>query len=223
MNDTAVAGWRESKWLALAEFVLVALAMIYRHWLPVSITPYLLLLAWISLRIRKVSWRSVGLCLYRNWTISLSLGIAFGLALEAFELFISQPLLIRLLAKKPDLDAFSALRGNLGTTLLYIGFAWTLAAFGEEMVYRGYLMNRVAGLFHNTRRAWVLSLIIVHVAFGLAHIYQGVTGVLDEGLMGLFLGLLYLRAGRNLAVPIIAHGVSDTIDFLLMFLGKYPV
>ena len=28
--------------------------------------------------------------------------------------------------------------------------------------------------------------------------------------------------GRNLAVPIVAHGVTDTADFLLIFLQQYP-
>jgi membrane protease YdiL (CAAX protease family) len=46
--------------------------------------------------------------------------------------------------------------------------------------------------------------------------------VIDEGLMGLLLGLMYLGSGRNLAVPIVAHGVQDTIDMLLIFRGKYP-
>ena len=100
--------------------------------------------------------------------------------------------------------------------------SWTLAAFGEEMVYRGYLMNRVAGLFRRTRSAWVFSLLLVHVGFGLAHAYQGITGVIDEGLAGLLLGLIYLRTGRNLAVPIVAHGLTDSIDFLLIFFGRYP-
>jgi hypothetical protein len=63
---------------------------------------------------------------------------------------------------------------------------------------------------------------VVHVGFGLAHAYQGLTGILDEGLVGLLLGLVYLGAKRNLAVPIIAHGIGDSIDFLLIFLGKYP-
>jgi uncharacterized protein len=40
--------------------------------------------------------------------------------------------------------------------------------------------------------------------------------------MGLLLGVIYLRTGRNLSVGIVAHGVSDTVDFLLIFLGKYP-
>jgi membrane protease YdiL (CAAX protease family) len=72
------------------------------------------------------------------------------------------------------------------------------------------------------RGAWIVSLIVVHVAFGLAHAYQGITGILDEGLSGLLLGIIYLRTGRNLAVPIIAHGIEDTVDFLLIFFGKYP-
>jgi membrane protease YdiL (CAAX protease family) len=83
-------------------------------------------------------------------------------------------------------------------------------------------MNRVADLLNRTRRAWIVSLIAVHVCFGLAHAYQGVTGVIDEGLMGLLLGLIYLSTGRNLAVPIIAHGLGDSIDLVLMFFGKYP-
>jgi membrane protease YdiL (CAAX protease family) len=90
------------------------------------------------------------------------------------------------------------------------------------MVYRGYLMNRFADLFERVRYKWVFSLLVVHIGFGLAHAYQGITGVVDEGLMGLLLGVMYLRTGRSLAVPIIAHGIQDTIDFVLIFLGKYP-
>ncbi|MFN2515107.1 MAG: type II CAAX prenyl endopeptidase Rce1 family protein [Pyrinomonadaceae bacterium] len=38
---------------------------------------------------------------------------------------------------------------------------WTLAAFGEELVYRGYLMNRVAELACGSSRAWAVSLVVV--------------------------------------------------------------
>lgn len=219
---SAAVGLRANKWLALPELLVVTLIFLLARWLPLSKTPYLLVLASISLAIRKVGWRGVGLCRNRSWAMTLSLGVAAGLALEGLELFVTQPLLVRWLGKQPDLNLFAALRGNLKMALLYVGLAWLLAAFGEEMVYRGYLMNRIADLFNRTPRAWIISLIVVHVGFGLAHAYQGVTGVLDEGLMGLLLGILYLRTGRNLAVPIVAHGLTDSIDFLLMFLGKYP-
>jgi hypothetical protein len=39
---------------------------------------------------------------------------------------------------------------------------------------------------------------------------------------GLLLGALYLACRRNLAAPVIAHGMTDTIDFGLIDLGKYP-
>jgi uncharacterized protein len=222
--SNGAANWRQSKWLAVAELVVVALIFYadFKHLIFFSKTPYLALFAWLSLWARKLRWRDVGLSLFRNWKTTLALGVAAGILMEAFELFVSQPLLVKLLGKNPDLEDFRPLIGNLKLTLLFIVLAWTLAAFGEELVYRGYLMNRVADVFNRTRRAWLISLVVVHVGFALAHAYQGLTGAIDEGLMGLLLGVIYLRTGRNLAVPIVAHGVADTIDFLLMFLGKYP-
>jgi membrane protease YdiL (CAAX protease family) len=217
-------GWRQSKWLAVGELVVVALIFVadFRHLIPFSKTPFLLAFGGILLWVRKISWSSIGLRIHLNWKITILWGIAAGLLLEGFELFVSQPLLVKYLGKQPDLELFRMLTGNLKVTLVFIGLAWTLAAFGEELVYRGYLMNRVADLMNRTRGAWIVSLIAVHVAFGLAHAYQGITGVLDEGLQGLLLGMIYLRTGRNLAVPIVAHGVCDTIDVVLIFLGKYP-
>jgi uncharacterized protein len=220
--------WRQSHWLALGEFGVVALIFLadYKHLVPLSKTPFLLILAWISLRLRKLRWRDVGLTRNRSWRATLALGIGAGLLMEGFELFVSQPLLIRLTGKQPDFSDFAALRGNLKWTLILIAFAWTIAAFGEEMVWRGYLMNRVedlgADLGKYTRAAWIVSLIAVNIAFGGAHSDQGVTGMIDEGLMGILLGLMYLGTGSNLSVPIIAHGVADTVDMLLIFIGKYP-
>jgi hypothetical protein len=103
-----------------------------------------------------------------------------------------------------------------------IALIWILAAFGEELVYRGYLMNRVADLGHSTRSAWIVSLFVISVLFGLSHYQQGLTGIIEEGSDGLILGLMYLAYGRNLAIPIVAHGVCDTLDIALLFMGKYP-
>jgi len=167
--------WRHSKWLAIGELVVVALIFLAdaRHLIPFSKTPFLLAFGWISLWARKIGWRDVGLNLYRNWKTSIALGFCAGLLLEALELFITQPLLVNWLGKQPDLEDFRALTGNLKLTLIFFALTWTLGAFGEEMVYRGYLMNRVADLLNRTPRAWITSLVAVHVGFGLAHAYQG--------------------------------------------------
>jgi uncharacterized protein len=223
-GERKASGWRQSTWLAFAEFTVVALIFLAdeKHLIPASKTPLLLLLAWASIRIRGLRWRNVGLTRNRSWFLTLALGVGAGLLMEAFEIFASQPLLIRITGRQPDLSDFQALYGNLKWTLILLALTWPLAAFGEEMVWRGYLMNRVADLGKNTRLAWIVSLVAVNAAFGYAHSYQGITGIIDEGLMGVLLGLLYLGTGCNLSVPIIAHGVADTVDLLLIFFGKYP-
>jgi membrane protease YdiL (CAAX protease family) len=219
-----IAAWRRRPWLAVADFAAVALIFIADEWhlIPFSKTPFLLVLGWVSLRLRGLRWRDEGLTPYRGWAVTLAVGTACGALMEAFQLFVSQPLLVGLTGKQPRLDDFRVLTGNVPYSLAALALVWTLAAFGEEMVYRGYLMNRVADVGRRTPLAWACAVVVVNVVFGFAHGYQGVTGVLDEGLMGLLLALIYLGTRRNLSVPIVAHGVQDTIDVVLVFLGKYP-
>lgn len=216
--------WRDSKWLALVEFLLVGLIFYadHRKLIPFSKTPELVLLGWISLRVRGRRWRDVGLTRYRSWPVTIAIGAGLGVLVEAFQFLVTQPILTKFMGRQPDLELFRMLTGNLKLTALFIALSWTLAAFGEEMVWRGYLMSRVADVFGRTKGAWVLSLVIVNIVFGFAHGYQGATGVIEEGLAGLFLGLMYLGTRRNLWAPILAHGVADTIDMVLIFLGKMP-
>jgi len=122
----------------------------------------------------------------------------------------------------PDLSDFNDMVGNLKIFLIYVVLVWTLGAVGEEIVYRGYLMNRVAGIFRGWRPSWIVSLIAVSIIFGFAHLNQGATGMIENIWNGLLLGTLYLACGRNLAIPVIAHAFGDTLDFGLIYLGKYP-
>jgi len=215
---------REKLWLLPLELAVIVglfVADIYHHVL-LSKTPYLFLLGWASLRLRGMRWKDVGFARPRSWGKAVLLGILAGLAMELFELFVSQPLLARWFGKMPDLSDFADVVGNLKAFAIYLVLIWTLGALGEEIVYRGYLMNRLAGVFRNTKAAWIVSLIVVSVVFGCGHLDQGATGMAENVWDGLLLGGLYLACGRNLAVPVIAHAASDTIDMLLIYLGKYP-
>jgi membrane protease YdiL (CAAX protease family) len=83
-------------------------------------------------------------------------------------------------------------------------------------------MNRMARGFGGSRAAWIASLLLASALFGWGHTEQGVSGWIQEGLSGLLLGVLFLLARRNLVVPIVAHGVSNTVAFVLIYLGRYP-
>lgn len=215
---------RHSVWLAVAEFAIVA-GLFYadvHHHIYISKTPYLFLLGWASLRLRGMRWKDVGFARPRSWGTAVLVGIAVGAGMEVLELFVTQPLLARWLGKMPDLSDFADMTGNLKLFLFYVVLVWVLGALGEEIVYRGYLMDRVAGVFRNTKVAWVVSLIVVSIVFGCGHIDQGATGMIENVWNGLLLGALYLACGRNLAIPVIAHAFTDTLDFFLIYLGKYP-
>jgi membrane protease YdiL (CAAX protease family) len=78
------------------------------------------------------------------------------------------------------------------------------------------------GLVRNPKLAWAINLVAVSFVFRLSHIDLGMTGQVENVVNGPLLGLIYLATGGNLWAPIIAHGVTDTIDMLLLYLGKYP-
>jgi len=198
-----------------------------RGLVPFSNTPFLLGIGWLSLRVRGLRWRDVGLVRPDRWFRALAIGAAAGIAMELFALFVSEPLFARLAGRHPDLSDFRPLVGNLRLLLIVIAPVWLGSAL-EELVYRGYLMNRVAGLglqgpTNATRAAWLVSLIAVSAFFGFAHgESQGITGMLQEGFAGLLLGALYLAAGRTLTIPITAHGASNTLAFILIYFNRYP-
>jgi uncharacterized protein len=217
-----------SKVLFIIEIVVIATTF-YLDWmgiLPVSKTPYLFLLGWISLRIRGLRWRDVGLqwSPAPDWPLTkiLIVGVAVGIGMEALELFATQPLLTKLLNKGPDLDEFRRLIGNTTLLIIAIVLAWVLAAFGEEMVWRGYSLNRVADVLGKSRSGWIASAILISLLFGLAHFPQGPTGVIENIIDGAILAGVYFATNRNLLAPIVAHGIQDTVDVLLIYLGHYP-
>jgi len=220
----SAAQLRRRHWLLLLELLVLA-ALFYgdfKHLVPFSKTPFFLLLASLSLRLRKLGWKDVGLKRSENWLNTILIGVSAGIAIELLELLITQPLLARSTGKMPDLSIFQMLRHNPKLLILGLALTWTLAAFGEEMTYRGYLMNRIAGLGGDSQIAWIVSLILISLLFGTAHMGQGITGMIENAIDGTLLGVLYLCRKRSLATPIIAHGVTDTVDLLLLFLGRYP-
>jgi len=184
---------------------------------PISETPWLVGLGWLSLWRRGLGWRDLGLRRPERWLPVLGLALAAAVGLQ-----LASELVIEPLTGRPDLSSFQPLVGNLGATLFMLVLVWTLAAFGEEMAYRGYVLERAAALGHHSVPAFALGVVVVSALFGLGHVYQGPAGMLGSSVSGLLFGALYLQGGRNLWLPILAHGISDTIAVILIYLGVVP-
>ena len=211
-------------WIPLLELLaLVALTAADAFgYVPLSRTPFLLLIGWASLRLRGMAWRDVGFARPPRLGRAISIGIAAGVIMEVLAITVTTPLIASLTGTPPDYSDFEDVVGNLGVLLIFLAASWILAAFGEELAFRGYLMNRAADVLRRSRGAWIVSLIAVSLYFGIGHGNQGVAGIAQESLSGFLLGVLYLATGRNLTVPIVAHGVSNTLAFILIYLNRYP-
>lgn len=191
-------------------------------YIPFGNTIGLLLLGSASLWLRGSGWRAIGLQRPRSWIKTLAWGIGLGIASQALDTQIATPLLTRITGHAPDLSSFRSMIGNVPQLLFWLAITWSMAAFGEEMVYRGYILNRAADALGRRRLAWVFAAILTSALFGLAHQSQGIAGVIDVAFFALIPVIAYLLSGRNLWIPILAHGTGDTIGFVLIFFHRYP-
>ena len=214
-----------SKRLAIIAELLIILFLIFAkfiHIIPFASTVYVLVFVLISIFIRRRGWKGIGLVRPKNGLLTLVLGIGGGCVFQFLSLYAIEPLLARITGSLPDLSNFAAIKGDTEFLLTWLAITWTVAAFGEEIIYRGYMMNRVVDFFQGRKTAWLIGLIFSSVLFGMIHYYQGLSGVLSTGISGLFFGAYFLASGRNLWASILAHGVSNSIGFILIFLGRYP-
>lgn len=205
----------------IALFVAVVVADAYGL-VPLTQTIVLVPLIAIALRLRNEPWRAIGFSRPTHAGRSVSIGIVAGLLLELFANYVTTPQISAYFGVEPNNSGLRAIQGNLVMLLVFLGLNWTLAALGEEVCFRGFLMKRLARVFGDNQAAWWLGLILASLLFGWGHTEQGTAGWVQESLSGFLLGVLFLAFDRNLTVPIVAHGVSNTLAFILIYFGMYP-
>ncbi|MGY1711389.1 CPBP family intramembrane glutamic endopeptidase [Geodermatophilus sp. SYSU D00758] len=86
------------------------------------------------------------------------------------------------------------------------------AGICEEWLYRGFLLAVVAAVLGSPPA--VVLVVAGAVAFGLAHAYQGVAGVVATGILGGVFAWLYVDTG-SLLLPVVLHVLVD-LRFLLV-------
>lgn len=202
-----------------AALILVASISTLDLVLPPLGVPSALLLIWLISWLLRSSWSDLGVRRPRSWGKTITIGISVGIITQLFALFVLIPLLQKTNIEPLDYSRFKTLNGNFGMFLMYLTISWTTAGFGEELIFRGFLMGHFARLFGGKKAGWWLSLVVVSVIFALVHAYQGPMGMILIMFPAILFGIMYIMSGFNLWYTIIAHGTADTFVFLMFFTG----
>ena len=119
--------------------------------------------------------------------------------------------------QQADMSSFDHLRDNLPLLLLTLLAIYITSSFGEEVIYRGFLITKLQEIFGHEKRTNLIIILVAGIIFGLAHYHWGWAGVIQTTFMGWVLGYFYLRFHRNLWITILAHAYMDTLLIAQMY------
>ena len=176
-------------------------------------------LGFISMRLRDGGWFAMGFKRPASWRRILLIALVAAILRILLGQFLIEPV-TGLFWPKPSPPALAnEITGNVKIAFVGLLLVWTFAAFGEEIVYRGYLLTRAADVGKRSELAYWIGIVLVSILFGYGHYYKGAAGVIDSGVAGVILGSAYMLAGRNLWASIFAHGFIDTFAVIDAFFG----
>lgn len=201
--------------LAAVEVGLATAAVLLDLGIP---TLVLIALAVMSLIARRQGAGSLGL---RRPARPVRMAVqVFGLSLlwTALTLAMIMPVVDHLTGQRRDVSQFAPLEGNLGLLLYLLVISWTLAAFGEEFAYRGYVQTRMRDVLPAGRTGLIIAVLLSSLLFGLAHTEQGIVGVILSGIDAIFFSILRYRY-QTLWAAILAHGFLNTIGMIAYFIA----
>lgn len=133
-----------------------------------------------------------------------ALGVLLYIALFAVLVLVAS--LVGPVAPRPrSLVATEPLEHVLGVVLVLV------VACAEETIFRGYLLVRLRNLTGSNALAIAISTLL----FASGHAYQGVSGMVLVGVMGLVFALVAVWR-RSLVAPIVMHVIQDLLGLIVI-------
>jgi membrane protease YdiL (CAAX protease family) len=90
-------------------------------------------------------------------------------------------------------------------------FLVVIVAISEETIFRGYQILRYNGITNSLAFSVLLSALI----FSLGHGYEGSSGVVTVGVLGLIYAIIYVWRG-SLVAPMVLHFLQDLLAIVLL-------
>ena len=203
--------------LSLTVLVLLALGLTVGVPAAGVIGAFVIAIAVSVIARRHGSFRDMGFRSPESWPKLLGTTLVYGLIIQMVFTILIEPGLGRLTGDAVDISAFDSVRGNFVNFLLLMALGWIVGGFLEELTFRGFIVGRVRWLLGSGVAANWLAVLVAAVPFGVAHLYQGVTGMIATGMIGFVLGAVYIRHGFNLWYAMFTHGFINTLGIIAIY------
>ena len=164
------------------------------------------------------SFRDMGFQSPDSWPKLLGTTLMYGLVIQMIFTTVIEPGLSRLTGDPVDISAFDSVRGDFVSFLFLMALGWVVGGFLEEFTFRGFIVGRVRWLLGSGTVASWLAVLAAAIPFGIAHLYQGVTGMIATGMIGFVLGAVYVFHRFNLWYAVFTHGFVNTVGIIAMYM-----
>jgi len=151
----------------------------------------------------------------RSWPLAVTLAIAAGILFKLAMKAVVMPLL-----GAPPVNAhYHYLEGNAAALPGMLFAVVVGAGFSEELLYRGFLFERLGRLWGRGLAALAGTVLLTATLFAAAHYPdQGVPGVQQAAVFGLVFGAVYARR-REIVTLMVAHAAFDITAVVLIYQG----
>ncbi|WP_426671573.1 CPBP family intramembrane glutamic endopeptidase [Mucilaginibacter sp. McL0603] len=202
------------------DIIMIAFVMLFPHYahLPMYAYPFVVLgVIWIYLNFNKESFASIGFRFADLKWRAFYVGGVIGLVYAAFHFWILGPFITHLGFKSANLSDFNFIRHHFINYIFLLLLAAFLVVPYEEIVFRGFIFNRVRVMFG---KSFLISAIITSILFALYHWQEGWGAVIAIFIFALFITWLYKVFKGNLWYLIFFHLLYDTFMLTMILLGK---
>jgi membrane protease YdiL (CAAX protease family) len=154
-----------------------------------------------------------------SWKSRLRIAVLFTIVIWILILLLPRLLSLAGMPKPDDSSFAEQIQDNPAALISILLKVWTTVAFGEEVLGRVFLIDRFEAIFKGIPWNTQLSVILASILFGLAHAYQGLSGIILTATIGLIVSILYLYQKRSIWTNVVVHGMVDTVAMVLLFFG----
>ena len=178
-----------------------------------------LIIALWRMKVRNITWKDLGLRKPENLLKTLLITIGILMAIPILIIVFQQVQNLLPFNLSPDTSSqdavskFGDLKGNWIHFFTIIPFILLQSAL-EELLDRGFLINWLERLFSKTSFATTIAVLLQAIIFGFRHSYDISERSITVAIIGLVMGIAYVKFGRNLWPLIIAHCLLNTMSMM---------